>query len=132
MISAVSKAGKVDEALRILHRSMDDGRRPFPSLYAPILKALFRRGQFDDAFSFFTDMKIKGHAPNRPVYTLLIKMCVRGGRFVEAANYLVEMTQLKLVPKPQHFDMVTDGLKNCGQHDFAKRIEHLEISLRGI
>uniref|UniRef100_A0A6N2MNR1 Uncharacterized protein n=1 Tax=Salix viminalis TaxID=40686 RepID=A0A6N2MNR1_SALVM len=26
--------------------------------------------------------------------------------------------------------MVTDGLKNCGKHDLAKRIEQLEVSLR--
>ncbi|KAK4426676.1 Pentatricopeptide repeat-containing protein, mitochondrial [Sesamum alatum] len=131
MITMTSKIGKVDEAFRILHRSIEDGLRPFPSLYAPILKALFRRGQFDDAFSFFADMKLKGHPPNRPVYTMLIKMCGRGGRFVEAANYLVEMTELNLLPLSQSFDMITDGLKNCGKHDLAKRIEQLEISLRG-
>ncbi|KAL6546671.1 hypothetical protein OROMI_022392 [Orobanche minor] len=131
-IAMTSKIGRVDESLRILHRSIEEGHRPFPSLYAPILKALCRRGQFDDAFSFFGDMKIKGHQPNRPLYTMLIKMCVRGGRFVEAANYLVEMTELNLLPMSQSFDMVTDGLKQCGKHDLAKRIEQLEISLRGI
>ncbi|KAH1079927.1 hypothetical protein J1N35_019688 [Gossypium stocksii] len=72
-------------------------------------------------------MKIKGHAPNRPVYTMLITMCGRGGRFVEAANYLVEMTELGLPPISRCFDMVTDGLKNCGKHDLAKRIEQLEL-----
>ncbi|PIN10832.1 hypothetical protein CDL12_16579 [Handroanthus impetiginosus] len=132
MITATSKIGRVDEAFRILHTSIEDGHRPFPSLYAPILKSLCRRGQFDDAFSFFADMKVKGHPPNRPLYTMLIKMCGRGGRFVEAANYLVEMTELNLLPMPQSFDMVTDGLKNCGKHDLAKRMEQLEISLRGI
>ncbi|KAL0423967.1 UNVERIFIED_CONTAM: Pentatricopeptide repeat-containing protein, mitochondrial [Sesamum radiatum] len=131
MITMTSKIGKVDEAFRILHRSVEDGLRPFPSLYAPIIKVLCRRGQFDDAFSFFADMKVKGHPPNRPVYTMLIKMCGRGGRFVEAANYLVEMTELNLLPMSQSFDMVADGLKNCGKHDLAKRIEQLEISLRG-
>lgn len=132
MIIATSKVGKVDEALAILHRSIEDGNKPFPSLYAPILKSLCRRGQFDDAFSFFSDMKVKGHAPNRPIYTMLVKMCVRGGRFVEAANYLVEMTELSLSPMTSSFDMVTDGLKNCGKHDLATKIEQLEISLRGI
>lgn len=132
MIVAASKVGKINDAFGILHRSIEDGHRPFPSLYAPILKALCRRGQFDDAFSFFSDMKVKGHPPNRPVYTMLIKMCVRGGRFVEAANYLVEMTELNLSPMSRNFDMVTDGLKNCGKHDLAKKIEQLEISLRGI
>ncbi|TYJ34541.1 hypothetical protein E1A91_A05G175900v1 [Gossypium mustelinum] len=95
------------------------GYKPFPSLYAPIIKGLCRKGQFNDAFSFFGEIKIKGHAPNRPVYTMLITMCGRGGRFVEAANYLC-------------FDMVTDGLKNCGKHDLAKRIEQLEVSLRRV
>lgn len=132
MIVAASKAGKSDEAFSILHRSIEDGHRPFPSLYAPILKSLCRSGQFDDAFSFFSDMMVKGHPPNRPVYTMLIKMCSRGGRFVEAANYLVEMTELNLLPMSRNFDMVTDGLKNCGKHDLAKKIEQLEISLRGI
>ncbi|KAM7514115.1 hypothetical protein LguiA_003698 [Lonicera macranthoides] len=132
MIVAASKAGKSDEAFSILHRSIEDGHRPFPSLYAPILKSLCRSGQFDDAFSFFSDMKVQGHPPNRPVYTMLIKMCSRGGRFVEAANYLVEMTELNLLPMSRNFDMVTDGLKNCGKHDLAKKIEQLEISLRGI
>ncbi|KAA8549021.1 hypothetical protein F0562_000705 [Nyssa sinensis] len=131
IITATSKVGRIDEAFRILHRSIEDGHKPFPSLYAPILKGLCRRGQFDDAFSFFSDMKVKGHSPNRPVYTMLIKMCGRAGRFVEAANYLVEMTELNLWPMSQSFDMVTDGLKNCGKHDLAKRIEQLEISPRG-
>ncbi|CAA0826569.1 Pentatricopeptide repeat-containing protein -mitochondrial [Striga hermonthica] len=132
MITMCSKIGRVDEAFRILHKSVEDGHRPFPSLYAPVLKALCKRGQFDDAFSFFSDMKVKGHPPNRPVYTMLIRMCGRGGRFVEAANYLVEMTEFGLVPMSQSFDMVTDGLKHCGKHDLAKRIEQLEISARGI
>ncbi|KAL8460308.1 hypothetical protein ACS0TY_032016 [Phlomoides rotata] len=131
MITATSKVGRIDEAFRILHRSIEDGHRPFPSLYAPILKALFRRGQFDDAFSFFVDMKVKGHPPNRPLYTMLIKMCARGGRFVDAANYLMEMTESNLSPMSQSFDMVTDGLKHCGKHDLAKRIEQFEISQRG-
>lgn len=132
MINAVAKVGRVDEAFAILYRSMEDGQKPFPSLYAPILKALCRRGQFDDAFCFFGDMKAKGHSPNRPVYTMLIRMCGRGGRFVEAANYLVEMTELNLSPLSRTFDMVTDGLKNCGKHDLAERIQQLEISLRGV
>ncbi|KAI3926202.1 hypothetical protein MKW98_028338 [Papaver atlanticum] len=131
MIPAASKLGKMDEAFRLLHCSIEDGHKPFPSLYAPIIKALFRNGQFDDAFSFFNDMKVQGHPPNRPVYTMLIKMCARGGRFVEAANYLIEMTELNLALRTQNFDMVTDGLKNCGEHDLAKRIEELEISLWG-
>ncbi|XP_047308325.1 pentatricopeptide repeat-containing protein At5g18390, mitochondrial [Impatiens glandulifera] len=132
MITNASKAGMVVEAFSILHRSIEDGNRPFPSLYAPILKALCKRGQFDDASSFFSDMKVKGHPPNRPVYTMLIKICSRGGRYVEAANYLIEMTELNLLPLSRTFDMITDGLKNCGRHDLANRIEQLEISLRGI
>ncbi|KAG8648066.1 pentatricopeptide repeat-containing protein At5g18390, mitochondrial [Manihot esculenta] len=129
LIPAVSKVGRIDEALRLLHNSIEDGHRPFPSLYAPIIKGMFKRGQFDDAFCFFGEMKVKGHPPNRPVYTMLITMCGRGGRFVEAANYLVEMTELGLTPISRCFDMVSDGLKNCGKHDLAKRIEQLEVSL---
>lgn len=132
MITAASKVGRIDDAFQFLHRSIEDGVRPFPSLYAPILKALCRKGLFDDAFSFFSDMKLKGHPPNRPVYTMLIKMCARGGRFVEAANYLVEMTELNLLPMSRNFDMVCDGLKNCGKHDLAKKMEQLEVSLRGV
>ncbi|KAJ0823990.1 putative tetratricopeptide-like helical domain superfamily [Helianthus annuus] len=132
MIAASSKIGKLDEAFSILYRSIEDGNKPFPSLYAPILKGLFKNGMFDDAFSFFSDMKLKGHPPNRPIYTMLLKMCARGGRYIEAANYLIEMTEFKLSPMSRHFDMVTDGLKNCGKHDMATRIEQLEISMRGM
>ncbi|TYI47813.1 hypothetical protein E1A91_D13G200300v1 [Gossypium mustelinum] len=132
LIPAASKVGRIDEAFRLLNNSIEQGYKPFPSLYAPIIKGLCRKGQFDDAFSFFGEMKIKGHAPNRPVYTMLITMCGRGGRFVEAANYLVEMTELGLAPISRCFDMVTDGLKNCGKHDLAKRIEQLEVSLRHV
>ncbi|XVF57033.1 hypothetical protein PTKIN_Ptkin06aG0170400 [Pterospermum kingtungense] len=132
LIPAASKVGRIDEAFRLLNNSIEQGYRPFPSLYAPIIKGLCRKGQFDDAFSFFSEMKIKGHSPNRPVYTMLITMCGRGGRFMEAANYLVEMTELGLAPISRCFDMVTDGLKNCGKHDLAKRIEQLEVSLRGV
>ncbi|XP_057751032.1 pentatricopeptide repeat-containing protein At5g18390, mitochondrial [Arachis stenosperma] len=132
LIPAVSKAGLMDEAFRLLHNLVEDGHRPFPSLYAPIIKALCKRGQFDDAFCFFGDMKAKGHPPNRPVYTMLITMCGRGGRFVDAANYLMEMTEMGLVPISRCFDMVADGLKNCGKHDLAKRVEQLEVSIRGV
>ncbi|KAK8542942.1 hypothetical protein V6N13_136509 [Hibiscus sabdariffa] len=132
LIPAASKVGRIDEAFRLLNNSIEQGYRPFPSLYAPIIKGLCRKGQFDDAFSFFGEMKIKGHSPNRPVYTMLITMCGRGGRFVEAANYLVEMTELGLAPISRCFDMVTDGLKNCGKHDLANRIEQLEVSLRHV
>ncbi|KAL4566383.1 hypothetical protein LXL04_030498 [Taraxacum kok-saghyz] len=130
LITATSKIGKIDEAFSVLYRSIEDGNKPFPSLYAPILKGLFRNGKFDDAFSFFSDMKVKGHPPNRPVYSMVLKMCVRGGRYIEAGNYLMEMIEFKLSPMSRHFDMVTDGLKNCGKHDMAKRIEQLEISIR--
>ncbi|CAM8931558.1 unnamed protein product [Rhodiola kirilowii] len=129
-VPSFCKVGRIDEAFRLLHCSVEDGHKPYPSLYAPILKTLCKTGQFDDAFSFFSDMKIKGHPPNRPVYTMLIKMCTRGGKFIDAANYLVEMTEMNLVPMSQCFDMVTDGLKSCGKHDLAKRMEHLEVSLR--
>jgi|UniRef100_A0A2N9GKB8 pentatricopeptide repeat protein len=132
MIPAVSKAGKVDEAFRLLNDSVERGYRPFPGLYAPVMKAMCRNGQFDDVFCFFSDMKVKGHPPNRPVYTMLITMCGRGGRFVEAANYLVEMTEFGLTPISRCFDLVTDGLKNCGKHDLARRIEQLEVDIRGV
>ncbi|KAF5735263.1 Pentatricopeptide repeat (PPR) superfamily protein [Tripterygium wilfordii] len=132
LIPAVSKLGRIDEAFRLLHNSIEDGHKPFPSLYAPIIKGMCRSGQFDDALSFFGEMKVKGHPPNRPVYTMLITMCGRGGRFIDAANYLVEMTEMGLTPISRCFDMVTDGLKNCGKHDLAKKIEHLEINLRGV
>lgn len=132
LIPAASKVGKIDEAFRLLHNSIEDGHKPFPSLYAPIVKGMCRKGQFDDAFCFFGEMKVKGHPPNRPVYTMLITMCGRGGRFVEAANYLLEMTELGLTPISRCFDLVTDGLKNCGKHDLAKRVEQLEVSLRGV
>ncbi|XP_076922422.1 uncharacterized protein LOC143584205 [Bidens hawaiensis] len=132
MIGASSKIGKFDEAFSVLYRSIEEGNKPFPSLYAPILKGLFRNGMFDEAVSFFSDMKVKGHPPNRPIYSMILKMCARGGRYVEAANYLMEMIEFKLSPMSRHFDMVTDGLKNCGKHDMAKRIEQLEISMRGM
>ncbi|KAH7684871.1 Tetratricopeptide-like helical domain-containing protein [Dioscorea alata] len=131
LIPAVSKAGRIEEAFRLLYSSMEDGHKPFPSLYAPIVKELCRAGRFGDAVSFFSDMKVRGHPPNRPVYTMLVKMCVRGGRFVEAANFLVEMTEMELMPRSQSFDMVVDGLKHCGKMDLARRMEQLEVSLRG-
>ncbi|XP_015882041.3 pentatricopeptide repeat-containing protein At5g18390, mitochondrial [Ziziphus jujuba] len=132
LIPGVSKVGRIDEAFRLLHDSIEDGHKPFPSLYAPIIKGMCKNGQFDDALCFFSEMKVKGHPPNRPVYTMLITMCGRGGRFVEAANYLMEMTELGLTPISRCFDLVTDGLKNCGKHDLAKKIEQLEVSLRGV
>ncbi|VFQ84647.1 unnamed protein product [Cuscuta campestris] len=132
IISAASKLGRVEDAFRVFHRCVEEGTRPFPSLYAPILKALCRVGRFDDAFCFFGDVKAKGHPPNRPVYTMMIKMCCRGGRFVEAANYLAEMREANMLPMSQSFDMVTDGLKQCGKHDLAKRMEQMEISMRGV
>ncbi|TYI18675.1 hypothetical protein ES332_A07G109000v1 [Gossypium tomentosum] len=121
-----------DEVFRLLNNSIEQGYKPFPSFYAHIIKGLCKKGQFDDAFSFFGEMKIKGHAPNRLVYTMLITMCGHAGRFVEAANYLVEMTELGLAPISRCFDIVTDGLKNCGKHDLAKRIEQFEVSLRRV
>ncbi|XP_027347163.1 pentatricopeptide repeat-containing protein At5g18390, mitochondrial [Abrus precatorius] len=132
LIPTVSKGGLMDEAFRLLNNFVEDGHRPFPSLYAPVIKALCRRGQFDDAFCFFGDMKAKGHPPNRPLYTMLITMCGRAGKFVEAANYLFEMTETGLVPITRCFDMVTDGLKNCGKHDLAKRVQQLEVNIRGV
>ncbi|GMN25855.1 hypothetical protein TIFTF001_001088 [Ficus carica] len=132
LIPAFSKAARIDEAFRLLHCSIEDGHKPFPSLYAPIIKGMCRKGQFDDALCFFGEMKVKGHPPNRPVYTMLITMCGRGGRFVDAANYLMEMTEMGLTPISRCFDLVTDGLKNCGKHDLARRIEQLEVSIRGM
>ncbi|XP_050225618.1 pentatricopeptide repeat-containing protein At5g18390, mitochondrial [Mercurialis annua] len=132
LIPAVSKVGKIDVAFRLLNNSIEDGHKPFPGLYAAIIKGMCRKGLFDDAFCFFGEMKVKGHPPNRPVYTMLITMCGRGGKYVEAANYLFEMTEIGLTPISRCFDMVADGLKNCGKHDLAKRIEQLEVSVSGL
>ncbi|KAL5566812.1 hypothetical protein UlMin_029976 [Ulmus minor] len=132
LLPVASKLGTIDEAFRLLQNSIEDGHKPFPSLYAPIIKGMCRNGQFDDAVCFFSEMKAKGHPPNRPVYTMLITMFGRGGRFVDAANFLVEMTEMGLTPISRCFDFVTDGLKNCGKHDLAKRIEELEVSVRGV
>lgn len=132
LVPAVSKSGMVDEAFRLLNNFIEDGHKPFPSLYAPVIKALCRRGQFDDAFCFFGDMKAKAHPPNRPLYTMLITMCGRAGKFVEVANYIFEMTEMGLVPISRCFDMVTDGLKNCGKHDLAGKVQEWEVSIRGV
>ena len=43
---------------------------------------------------------------------------------------MVEMTELDLTPLSRIFDMVIDGLKNCGKHDLVKKIVQLEVSLR--
>ncbi|KAG0489817.1 hypothetical protein HPP92_006680 [Vanilla planifolia] len=131
LIPAVSKAGRIEEAFSILNCAMEEGHRPFPSLYAAIVKAMCRAGRFADAFAFFGEMKTRGHPPNRPVYTMLVKMCVRGGRIVEAANFLVEMTEVGMTPRSQSFDMVVEGLKHSGKHDLARRMEMLEVDLRG-
>ncbi|CDY51230.1 BnaA03g07080D [Brassica napus] len=136
LIEAITKSGEVEFCVEMYYTAcklgLSDGHKPFPSLYAPIIKGMCRNGMFDDAFSFFSDMKVKAHPPNRPVYTMLITMCGRGGKFVDAANYLVEMTEVGLVPISRCFDMVTDGLKNSGKHDLAMRIEQLEVQLRGV
>jgi len=65
------------------------------------------------------------------VYVMLVKMCVRGGRFVEAANYLVEMSEAGFTPRAPTFNVVVDGLRHCGKHDLARRLEQLEMSLKG-
>ncbi|KAK4749581.1 hypothetical protein SAY87_027030 [Trapa incisa] len=70
-------------------------------------------------------MKVKRHPPNKLVCTMLISVCGRGGRYIAVPNYLVEMTEFGMVPISRCFDMVVDGLKNCGKHDFAKKIEQL-------
>jgi pentatricopeptide repeat protein len=62
---------------------------------------------------------------------MLVKMCVRGGRFVEAANYLVEMIEAGFTPRAPTFSAVVDGLRHCGKHDLARRLEQLEVSLKG-
>ncbi|CAD6245938.1 unnamed protein product [Miscanthus lutarioriparius] len=131
MLPAVAKVGKIEEAFRLFYAAVEDGHRPFPSLYAAIIKALCKAGRFADAFAFFGDMKMKGHPPNRPVYVMLVKMCVRGGRFVEAANYLVEMSEAGFTPRAPTFNVVVDGLRHCGKHDLARRLEQLEVSLKG-
>ena len=59
-------------------------------------------------------------------------MCGRAGKFVEVANYIFEMTEMGLVPISRCFDMVTDGLKNCGKHDLAGKVQEWEVSIRGV
>ncbi|KAJ1695167.1 hypothetical protein LUZ63_011865 [Rhynchospora breviuscula] len=132
LITALAKQGHIDSAFRLFYNAIEDGHRPFPSLYSAIIKALCKAGRFADASGFFSDMKEKGHPPNRPVYSMLVKMFVRGGRFVEASNYLLEMTEVGLVPRAQSFESVVDGLRHIGKHDLAKRLEQLEVSLRGV
>lgn len=51
-------------------------------------------------------------------------MAGRGVWFVEAAIYLMEM-KLGLMLVSRCFVLVTDGLKNCGKHILARRIEQL-------
>ncbi|KAF3327738.1 pentatricopeptide repeat-containing protein [Carex littledalei] len=132
LIPALAKQGHIESAFRLFYNSIEGGHHPLPSLYAAIIKALCKAGRFADAFGFFSDMKEKRRLPSRPVYTMLVKMCVRGGMYVEASNYLLEMTGLGLVPRGKSFDSVVHGLRHIGKHDLAKRMEQLEVSLRGV
>jgi pentatricopeptide repeat protein len=62
---------------------------------------------------------------------MLVKMCVRGGRFLDAANYLLEMSEAGFAPRAPTFNAVVDGLRHLGKHDIARRMEQLEMSLKG-
>ncbi|KAH1050084.1 hypothetical protein GYH30_020517 [Glycine max] len=126
LVPTVSKDGMIDEAFRLLNNFVDDGHKPFPSLLC------VAGGNLMMLFCFFGDMKAKAHPPNRPLYTMLITMCGRAGKFVEVANYIFEMTEMGLVPISRCFDMVTDGLKNCGKHDLAGKVQEWEVSIRGV
>lgn len=132
LIPALAKQGHIESAFRLFYSSIEGGHQPLPSLYAAIIKALCKAGRFADAFGFFSDMKEKGRPQSRPVYTMLVKMCVRGGMYVEASNYLLEMTRLGLVPRGKSFDSVVHGLRHIGKHDLAKKMEQLEVSVRGV
>ncbi|GLJ26795.1 hypothetical protein SUGI_0522760 [Cryptomeria japonica] len=122
MIRGTSRTGNIAEAFRILHSSMEDVHKPFPGLYAPIIKALCKNGQFAEAHNLFSDMKKKGHPPNKPIYIMLIRLHCRAGRYLEAVNFLVEMTQLNFVPRPQNFDMVTKG-----KYNLAEKIDLISV-----
>lgn len=37
LVPTVSKDGMIDEAFRLLNNFVDDGHKPFPSLYAPVI-----------------------------------------------------------------------------------------------
>ncbi|KAF2287488.1 hypothetical protein GH714_000884 [Hevea brasiliensis] len=89
-VCKVGEVGRIDEAFRLLHNAIEDGHTPFPSLYAPRIKGMCMRGQFDDAFCFFGEMKICGSS---------------------------QLFGLDLTPISRCYDMVIDGLKNCGKHD---------------
>ncbi|KAF2287478.1 hypothetical protein GH714_000836 [Hevea brasiliensis] len=89
VIEGLLNAG-IDEAFRLLYNAIEDGHRPFPSLYAPRIKGMCMRGQFDDAICFFGEMKICGSS---------------------------QLFGLDLTPISRCYDMVIDGLKNCGKHD---------------
>ncbi|KAF2287496.1 hypothetical protein GH714_000937 [Hevea brasiliensis] len=92
-VCKVGEVGRIDEAFRLLHNAIEDGHWPFPSLYAPRIKGMCMRGQFDDAFCFFGEMKICGSS---------------------------QLFGLDLTPNSRCYDMIIDGLKNCGKRDLEK------------
>ncbi|KAK9929913.1 hypothetical protein M0R45_026982 [Rubus argutus] len=130
LVEGLLNAGYIEPAKDMVRKMVKQSCAPDVSTFNALIEAIWKYGEVDFCIDLYCEMKVVGHPPNRPVYTMLITMSGRGGRFVEAANYLMEMTEFGLMPLSRWFDLVTDGLKNNGKHDLARRIEQLEVSLR--
>ncbi|KAK9903165.1 hypothetical protein M0R45_001176 [Rubus argutus] len=127
LVEGLLNAGYIEAAKDMVRKMVKQSCAPDVSTFNALIEAICKCGEVDFCFDLYWSWGIPQIGR---CYTMLITMSGRGGRFVEAANYLMEMTEFGLMPISRCFDLVTDGLKNNGKHDLARRIEQLEVSLR--
>ncbi|KAJ4822541.1 hypothetical protein Tsubulata_022391 [Turnera subulata] len=128
MVETVCKSGEVEFCVDMYYGVCNLGFVPDVNSYKILIPAVSKAGRIDEAFKLLNNAIEAGHRP----------FPSQGSSSKSAGVYDVdhnvwtgrEMTEMGLVPISRCFDMVTDGLKNCGKHDLAKRIEQLEVSLQ--
>ncbi|KAK4789918.1 hypothetical protein SAY86_017222 [Trapa natans] len=91
LISAFSKLGRYESAIRLFDEMKVNGLEPTVKIYTILLSIYFMLGEVEKALSLVQNMREKGCAPTVFTYTELIKGLGKAGRVEEAYDVYSNM-----------------------------------------
>jgi pentatricopeptide repeat protein len=121
IVSALADAGRVDDALALVHEMVVDGILAAEA-FNPVLKAMLRTGDVNGAAKLFRFMQLKGCTLTESTYNVLLHGLLLCGRVRDAAGMMRRMESEGMPPGLMTYGAVVDGLVKCGRMEDAWKV----------
>ncbi|KAG2619501.1 pentatricopeptide repeat-containing protein At1g09900-like [Panicum virgatum] len=117
LISGLSSAGRLAEALGVLDLMLEEGCQPNAHTYTPIMHAYCVSGMIHEAKELLETMIAAGFAPSTATYNVLIEALCKAGSFKEVDVLLEESRVKGWTPDTITYSTYMDGLCKAGRVD---------------